>query len=368
MKLKRCQIIILQDCLRPGGTERHSLWLAEILQDDLCSAQLLLFQPPKTTSRPSLQKLVALQQRRTPFSWFAPGLIRTLREREAALVICMGRNANSHAVWIRTRLPEMRVITTCRTSRRLPLLYRYGIGRSHHCLTNSNWAARQLAERGIKETSHITTIPNALLRPGLLDLDRSPTAIAAARERLGLPRDGQVLCNIASFVPGKNKQALLRTFARRPKPEAATLLLVGEGAELAACRKLAARLGLGNSVRFLNHTETVDSILQASDLFVSTALRDSLPNALIEAQAAGVPVVAWETGGSSETFVDGESGISVPPGDETGLANAIDSLLTSPETRRRFGETARAHCRERFHPDRIATLYRATVQEWIQAQ
>ncbi len=361
--MKPRQIVILQDRLRPGGTERQSIWLTQNLSTDSLATSLLLFQPPDSAFPPPAGLPVrALQTRRTPFPWFAPGLIRTLRALETDLVICMGRNANAYGHWIRRRLPRIRLITTCRTNQSLPLLYRRSIRASHHCIANSQWAADRLVQTGLKSASEIAVIPNALLRPSLFQLDRSPATMAAARTALRLPPDSPVLCNIASFVPGKNKQSLLRAFAQT-KTRDTILLLVGTGPELAACRKLAAKLKLENRVRFLGHTESIEPILQSSDLFVSTALRDALPNALVEAQAVGLPVIAYNTAGTSETFIHGNTGQSIPPGDETGFARAIDDLLASPEKRKTFATAARFHAREHFFPETIAARYRKLLAE-----
>ena len=360
--MRRYRIIVLQDTLRPGGTERQSLWLTRALPSPVYSARLLLFQAPSpAVTTPSDVGAEVLQPFPTPFPWYAPGLIRRLSLLQADVVICMGRNANSYAASIRRRLPAVRVVSTCRTSRRLPFFYRRGVGRSHHCLTNTAWAARRLLADGMKGEADVTVIPNALLRPELLDLDRSPAAVAAARTLLGLPPGRPVCCNIASFVPGKNKQGLLRAFARSREASRAILLLAGTGRGLLACQKLAVGLGLGDRVRFLGHAEDIAPILQASDLFLSTALRDALPNAVVEAQAAGLPVIAYDTGGAAEAFRHGQSGWSVPSGDGGAFADALDTRLASPEALRAASAAARTHARASFLPAVIAARYRELI-------
>lgn len=359
--MSRRRIVILQDTLRPGGTERQSVWLARSLKDDETETVLLLFRPPGKLSLPSGVHVECLQNRSFRPDWYAPRLIARLRSLGAGLVLCMGRNANCYAGWIRGRLPGVPVIATCRTSRALPLPYRHGISKSHRCLTNTRWAAERIVSAGLKARDDIVTIPNALLRPELLEIDRSAAGVADARRRLGLAEDGIVVSNIASFVSGKNKEAILRSFADSRQAAGATLLLAGAGPGLAACRRLAAALRVEDRVRFLGHTERIEPILQCSDLFVSTALRDALPNALVEAQAAGLPVIAYDTGGCAEAFLPERSGISVRAGDETGFSEAINALLESEEKRHAFSVAARAHARRVFHPDTIAARYRAFI-------
>jgi glycosyltransferase involved in cell wall biosynthesis len=166
---------------------------------------------------------------------------------------------------------------------------------------------------------------------------------------------------VASFVKGKNQSGLLRAVSQIPRPAQPQLIFAGEGPERANCEALAQRLGLAERTRFRGRVDDLAPLFAASDVCVSTSLRDSLPNALIEAQAAGVPVVAYDVAGVSEAFLPNRSGYSIPPGHESALGAAIKTLLDDPEKAQAFGQAGRNWAGETFTPKTIASAYR----EWL---
>ncbi|KRP35251.1 MAG: hypothetical protein ABS34_11415 [Opitutaceae bacterium BACL24 MAG-120322-bin51] len=275
----------------------------------------------------------------------------------------MGRVANSVGFLAKCFLPGLKLVTTCRTNRALPYFYRFSVRQSELCIANSSWAATEVAKAVGLPTARIVHIENALLRPQLFDLDLSPEAKATARSGLGLDLNGPVLCNISSFVPGKNKHDLLDAFARCKLGSTAVLLLVGEGSERDRCKQRAKDLGISAQVRFLGKTDSIEPILQASDLFVSTSLRDSLPNALIEAQAAGLPVVAYDVAGASEAFDQERSGLAVRSGEVDAFSRAIERLISSPQLRCDFGAHGRARAQKLYSPKIIGARYDAALSQ-----
>jgi glycosyltransferase involved in cell wall biosynthesis len=299
---------------------------------------------------------------RTSLRWpeyFAPGLLRRLRRLRADVVICMGRNANCYGFWIKRNLPRVRLVTTYRTNRHLPWFYRKSIFLSDLCLTNSHWAGDELGRMLPGRASGlVATIPNALIREHVFSLERDEAARAAARRRLDLPERRMIGLNTSHFVPGKNQAALLQWLneARRKEPQW-LLLLAGEGPERVKCQQLAQQLGLGDHVRFLGCVEAVEPLLQAADLYLSTSLREGLPNALVEAQAAGLPVVTFNTAGSRETLANGKSGYVTPVADMDAFAAAVEELRTNPSKRSAFSAYAREFAQEHFDPAGIRAKY-----------
>lgn len=351
--MKRGTIIILQDKLRGGGTERNSIWLANQFHRAGYPAHLLVFEEPAATIDGIDAPVSYLRRPSCLGEWYAPRLTRRLRQLHPATVLCMGRNANCHGWWIQQRLPHLRVITTCRTNRPLPLPYRVSIRRSDFCLVNSQWAADKLIHSGLIPSQRLKVIPNPLIRTHLLALERTAANQQAARQRLGIGPNTPVLCNVAHFVHGKNQQALIRTLAAITASPAPILLLVGDGPERPRCQQLADELGLAAQVRCCGRMETIYDILLASDLFVSTALRESLPNTIVEAQAAGLPVVAFDTAGTREAFAPDASGRIVPPNDDKQLHTAIEGLLQDPAQLSAFSSHARKFARQQFEPNAV---------------
>src|SRR5947209_3591549 len=103
--------------------------------------------------------------------------------------------------------------------------------------------------------------------------------------------------------------------------------VVGDGPRLAELTALAAARGMGDRVRFFGHRDDVPALLRESDIFVLPSRSEAFPNGLIEAMAAGLPVVATAVGGIVELVRHGENGLLVRPGDSRDLANAIQQLV-----------------------------------------
>lgn len=105
------------------------------------------------------------------------------------------------------------------------------------------------------------------------------------------------------------------------------LTIIGKGQEEAGLKGLAKELGLEDTVFFLGAVENVPSYLRDADLFVLPSYQEGMPNALLEAMACGLPVVATRIGGVVDVVKDGENGLLVEPGDHVSLAEAVLRIL-----------------------------------------
>ena len=123
----------------------------------------------------------------------------------------------------------------------------------------------------------------------------------------------------------------------------ARLVIVGDGGEAAILRQQAERAGLRNRVIFAGRidrdSETAD-IVRASDLVLLPSYSESLPAPLIEAAACARPVIATDVGGAREVVIDGVTGVLIPPGEITGIAEAVIELLENPHRRAQMGQEA----------------------------
>lgn len=157
-----------------------------------------------------------------------------------------------------------------------------------------------------------------------------------------------VLC-IARLVPEKDHETLIRAFsqvtARHPEAE---LWLVGDGPRRKAIRRLAEELLPPRRLRLLPGQSDISPLLQRSSLFVLSSVQEGLPNVVLEAMAAGLPVVATDVGGLSEVVAHGETGWLVAPKDVPALADAISHLLTHDAVRTGFGQAGRKRAEQRF--------------------
>ncbi|MDQ3964085.1 MAG: glycosyltransferase [Actinomycetota bacterium] len=146
---------------------------------------------------------------------------------------------------------------------------------------------------------------------------------------------------VARLRRQKGHEVLLQAFRRvvGHLPDA-QLVLVGDGPERANITGTAASLGVTKNVKFLGEVADVWPVLARSDVFVLASSYEPLGIAILEAMAAGVPVVASAVGGIPELVKDGVTGYLVPPHDEQRLAEAILKLLASKSLRERMGHAA----------------------------
>jgi glycosyltransferase involved in cell wall biosynthesis len=168
----------------------------------------------------------------------------------------------------------------------------------------------------------------------------------AAREVLGYGPDDLVLGAVARLEARKGLDFLLDACAAAaPRAPRLRVLLVGDGAERAALEARAAAPDLAGRVHFAGAREDVRPYLAALDVFAAPSRSEGLGLALIEALAAGRPVLGADVGGIPEIVLDGVCGRLLPGGDGAAWAEAIVALARDPQMRARLaaGATARAH-------------------------
>jgi glycosyltransferase involved in cell wall biosynthesis len=191
----------------------------------------------------------------------------------------------------------------------------------------------------------IEVIPN-----GVELEDFEPTLTReTARRAAGLPLDARLIVSIARFHPVKDHATLLRAFAFLASRHAtARLVLAGEGPLRSSLESLAAELGVTDRVDFLGVRSDVPALLRASDVFCLTSLSEAASLTVLEAMAAGVPIVLTDVGGNSELVRDGVEGLLVPRGDPAAVAAALNKVLSDDRLAVRLAEAAAARVRERY--------------------
>ena len=189
-----------------------------------------------------------------------------------------------------------------------------------------------------------------------------PVPRSEARRDLGLSSFDPLLGAVGRLSPEKGHLHLLRALpAIAAAFPGAGCVLAGDGRARLDLEEEARRLGVGGRVVFLGQRRDVSRVLAALDLFVQPSVYEGFGLSLLEAMAAGLPVVASRVGGIPEMVDDGESGVLVPPGDAEALAAAAIGLLRDPGRRRRLGETAAFRARQRhsiaLEAARVDALY-----------
>lgn len=186
---------------------------------------------------------------------------------------------------------------------------------------------------------------------------------AALRAGLGLAPDVVLVLQVAALAPHKSQTDLLRAASLlKSRAPSVRIWVAGEGALRDSLEREHAALHLGEFVRFLGFREDVPDLLRAADLFCLSSYLEGMGTSILDAMAAGLPVVATRVGGIPEVVEDGRSGLLVPPRSPEALAEALEALAGDAGRRKSMGERAQERARE-FSADRTAELTRAVYEE-----
>ena len=250
--------------------------------------------------------------------------------------------------------------------RRMPLaeLRLWLMRRVDHWVALTAEMSDELQSLGIP-ASRIAIIPNAAPLPARSATDASMRK-EASRAIEATP--GRLLVYAGRLSAEKGVDTLLRAMpailARHPD---ATLAILGGGgpfsADETALRELAEALGVSAAVRFEGFVSDVTPWLLAADVFVLPSRSEGMSNALIEAMAAGAPIVTTGIAAHHEVVRGGENALVIPAGDAVALGEAINALLEDEELSRRLGQNARESAAKKHSPavmlDAYVSVYRA---------
>ena len=207
----------------------------------------------------------------------------------------------------------------------------------------------------------LDVIPNAV--PLINALDEEDRL--ALRKSLMTEIDASLVISVGSLNEAKGFHDLIQAFVDVHEHHPSALLVIAGGGELFdVLQQLIADNGLSGSVKLLGQRGDVPALLAASDLFVSSSHWEGLPVAVLEAMAAGLPVIATEVGDTPNVLVE-EAGVIVPPKEPALLGQAMNELLSNPERMQVMGQTGRNHVRTSYSLeewiDKLNRLYRKVL-------
>lgn len=187
---------------------------------------------------------------------------------------------------------------------------------------------------------------------------------AAVREELGVRPESCLVLTPAVMRPEKGLADLLDAVALLPDALDVVVVLAGDGPERSRLEEQAARTGISARVRFAGWRDDVPRLLACADLTVHPSHADALPTALLQATAAGVPVIATDVGGTPEAVARGAA-LLVPPRRPDALAAAMTELVGDPARRAEMSRRAREwydqELRVELWAGRLARLYAQVV-------
>jgi glycosyltransferase involved in cell wall biosynthesis len=185
----------------------------------------------------------------------------------------------------------------------------------------------------------------------------------SARHALGIPAETIVVGTIARLDKVKSLDTLIRAAALAAHDRPLSLVIIGDGPERRALETAAARTGSAAAIRFLGHRDDARRLLPACDVFANSSISEGVSLTILEAMAAGLPVVATRVGGTPEV-IDETCGRLVPARNEVALARAIEDLAAAPALRATLGRAARQRVEDRFTLDRMVRAYRAVYDRF----
>jgi glycosyltransferase involved in cell wall biosynthesis len=186
------------------------------------------------------------------------------------------------------------------------------------------------------------------------------------REELGLPLDQPVVGLVARLDHrAKGHLELIEAMVRLKDRHVFHALLVGGGRRQEEMQELAASLGLGERVHFLGNRRDVPDLLGAMDFFVLPSHSEGVSLAVLEAMAAGLPVVVSAVGGLPEIVSHEENGLLIPPKDPEALAASLARLLENPDLARSLGQKAREHIEEKYSLEQMGLVVNKAYDDLV---
>lgn len=218
----------------------------------------------------------------------------------------------------------------------------------------------ELVKHRLRPRHEIRTVPLGLELDRFLD--EHPRG--GFRRRLGLPKEAKLIGCVGRLVPIKDLPTLLAAFA---DVDGAHLALIGDGPERERLESLGRELGLDRRIHFTGFLSNLEEVYQDLDIVVNSSRNEGTPVSLIEAMAAGVPVVATSVGGTPDLLQNGNLGELVPAGEPKSLSEALTSAIERPEPGRARCARARAAVLAKYRSERLVSdievLYRDLLRK-----
>ncbi|HEV7487809.1 MAG TPA: glycosyltransferase family 4 protein [Thermoanaerobaculia bacterium] len=224
------------------------------------------------------------------------------------------------------------------------------VRRADRVITTSAYSAGRIASFYRLDRERIAIVPE------LIDLDAWDRALADAPREEGPPR----ILTVAHLYPRKGVDTLLRAFASVP-PEA-HLRIVGTGPERERLKELSHTLGIADRVHFLGHLPFIALVAEYRNatLFALPTEQEGFGIVFLEAMASSLPIVATRVAAVPEVVSDGVTALLANPGDESTLAQLLETLLNDAALRQRLGDAGRAHV-ARFAAPVVARQFMAAI-------
>jgi glycosyltransferase involved in cell wall biosynthesis len=237
------------------------------------------------------------------------------------------------------------------------------IGIAHTMVAVSEQTRAQAIKEGVR-ADKIAVIPNGVTPLDTLSIDRPE-----ARRNLGLSETNIFLLSIGRLTYQKGHeyfiQAMSNVVSHFPNVKAG---ICGDGPLRAQLELQISKLGLSDSVKLLGARDDISPILASADIFVLPSRWEGLSRALMEAMAAGIPVIATRVDGIKNLVTDGVNGLLIPMEDSEKLENSILQLIERPKMMKRLGATAKTHVLHVHSTDAMCKKYYDLIMSFLNSE
>ena len=361
-------LVLLITELDPGGAERALVELAIRLDPRAWRVSVIGLGPEGALVQPLRDAGIDVEclgvSPRRPVRALTR-LVKALRKRRPRLVQSFLFHANLAARLARPFVGPYAVVAGLRVAERGKrwhlTLDRWTSGLCDRWVCVSQGVRRHAIDEGGLNPDRLVVIPNGV------NLDRFQNAVPVARSELGAPNDARIALFVGRIDPQKGWRVLLEAMnSAMIRSSTWRLIMVGDGPER---DDLQARLQQDSDsrTRWLGRRDDVPALLAAADLLILPSLWEGMPNVVLEAMAAGKPVIATDVEGSQELVAPGETGWLVPAGDSQALASALNEADADPSRLSRFGANAQRFVAEHCSWDRVAEAYERLWTELFSA-
>jgi glycosyltransferase involved in cell wall biosynthesis len=357
------------DSLAIGGTELNAVRTVEAL--DRQRFHVTVFHLHETGPLRARYEALGLQLLHLPIGRLysprtaAQGVrfLRLLRREGIEVVHTHDLYSNIFAApW--ARLAGCRVIASRRWLDAVPRpglvpLNRWSYRCAHRVVVNSSMVARLMIDTERVPAARVVELPNFLEERAFHHV--AAEVRSARRHGWGVPQGAFVVGTVANLTPVKNHAMVLRALQRLD--EDVHLVLIGAGPSRRALEDLARELEVDGRVHFAGQLLETENLHQFFDVSVLCSRSEGFPNAVIEALAAGCPVVATPVGGVPEVITDRQTGLLVPVDQPQALAASVQELRRDATLRRRLSEAGLARARGKYHQTLVIARLEALYQD-----
>jgi len=240
-------------------------------------------------------------------------------------------------------------------------LKRWVMSRSAAMISNSAAGAEVAAQLSGHERGSIDVIGNGVVLPEPMPRHHQ----RALRAQIGVPADRLLALFVGRLVEQKNVACLLDAIAALPAASRPWLALAGDGPLRDALTAQAHALGISTQVVCLGERNDATSLMQTADFLILPSYHEGLSNALLEAMAAGCPVIASAVGGSVELVQHERTGLLFPADDRAALAQCIARLVRDPVLRKRLSAHARSRAERQYSTTALVAATQSVYERCI---